>query len=117
MLATTLRASSAELTIGTTRPSAPAASVRWIHTVSFHGTRAMGTAPPSWMARKQLTMVSKPTGLCSASTTSQSQPSGAMLSAAAGEQSPSQLPTAGCPLRSFSTTGFRTILFMPIPPI
>jgi hypothetical protein len=47
ILPTANLASSTELTIGTTKPSAPASSVRWIQTVSFHGTRAIGTAPPS----------------------------------------------------------------------
>src|SRR5579859_2672070 len=110
MLATTACASAALLTIGTTRPSAPASSVRCIQIVSFQGTRAIGTAPPSWMARKHWTMVSKPTGLCSASTTSQSQPASAILSAATGEQSVSQLPTDGCPPRSLSVTGLVVIV-------
>src|SRR5262245_38175909 len=96
--------------MGTTRPRAPASRVRWIQIVSFQGTRAIGAAPPSCAARKQWTIVSKPTGLCSASTTSQSQPIWAILSAATGEQSESHVPTAGWPLRSLSVTGLVLIL-------
>src|SRR5262245_42572161 len=57
-------------------------------------------------------MVSNPTGLCSASTTSQSHPTWAMLSAAIGEQSVSHVPTAGWPLRSLSVTGLVLILVL-----
>ena len=64
MFATTDPASSAVLIMGTTSPIAPASRVRWIQTVSFQGTRAMGTTPPSCIALKQLTMVAKSTGLC-----------------------------------------------------
>jgi hypothetical protein len=39
----------------------------------------------------------------------------AIFSAATGEQSESQVPTAGCPLRSLSVTGLVLMLLMPMP--
>jgi len=55
-------------------------------------------------------MVSNPTGLCCASTTSQSHPIGAIDSAAAGEHSESQLPTTAWPAANLALTGFSRIL-------
>ena len=104
--ATTISASSLELTIGICTPHTPVSRYRRRFWGRFRATLTIAAMPEASQARTMCSQVSMSTGLCSASMMMKSNPAMPSISAAAGDGRLQKVPTAASPALSFCLTGF-----------
>src|SRR5918995_4013250 len=103
--------------MGTTTPQAPASSTRLKFSALFHGIRTIGAVLLAAMTANIWARVRISIGLCSVSTTSQSNPRRLTYSAASGEGRDSQVPIDGSPAASRRRTWFaRTVALLRLLP-